>query len=133
MSGSVLHVVAYAVVENQQLLTVRKKNTHKFMFPGGKFQPGENAKAAIQREVREELSCEIAPGTIELLGKYVTTAANEADTELVATVFQGDLIGTPTASNEIVELQWIPIMAEDYVIELAPLITDCILPQLRMS
>lgn len=131
MSESVLHVVAYAVVENQQLLTVRKKNTHKFMFPGGKFQPGESAAAAIQREVREELSCEVAPGTMKMLGKYVTTAANEANTQLVATVFQGDLIGRPVASNEIAELKWIPIMATDYAVGLAPLLTECVLPDLR--
>ena len=131
MSESVLHVVAYAVVDNRQLLTVRKKNTHKFMFPGGKFRPGENAETAIQREVREELSCEIAPGSMKMLGKYVTTAANEANTQLIATVFQGDLLGRPIASNEIAELKWIPIVAADYSVELAPLLTDCVLPDLR--
>ncbi|MEA5463525.1 NUDIX hydrolase [Leptothoe sp. PORK10 BA2] len=127
----VLHVVAYAVVEHQQLLTVRKKNTHKFMFPGGKFRPGEDAVTAIQREVREELNCEIDPNTFRLLGKFVTVAANEANTQLVATVFQGGLMGIPVASSEIVELQWIPIMAADYGIELAPLLTDWVLPHLR--
>ena len=131
MNQSILHVVAYAVVENQQLLTVRKKNTQKFMFPGGKFQPGENAETAIQREVREELSCDIDLTTFNTLGKFVTTAANEANTQLVATVFQGGLIGTPVASNEIAELQWIPIMAESYGIELAPLLTEWVLPYLR--
>lgn len=131
MSESVLHVVAYAVINNRQLLTVRKKNTDKFMFPGGKFQPGENAEAAIQREVREELSCEVAPGSMKMLGKYVTTAANEANTQLVATVFQGDLLGRPVASNEIAELKWIPIVAAEYSVELAPLLTDCVLPDLR--
>ena len=127
----VLHVVAYAVVENQQLLTVRKKNTHKFMFPGGKFQPGENAEAAIQREVREELSCEIDLSQFRPLGKFVTAAANEANTQLVATVFQGGLIGTPVASSEIAELHWLPIIEESYTVELAPLLTDCVLPHLR--
>ena len=131
MSGSVLHVVAYAVVENQQLLTVRKKNTHKFMFPGGKFKSGETAETAIQREVREELSCEIAPCSLTLLGTFETIAANEADTRLVATVFQGDLIGTPTASSEIAELRWISILAEDYDLDLAPLLTDWVLPHFR--
>lgn len=133
MTQAVLHVVAYAVVEQQKLLTVRKKNTQKFMFPGGKFQPGESAEAAIYREVQEELSCEIAPSTFQLLGEFVTTAANEANTQLVATVFQGSLLGLPTASSEIAELQWIPIMAENYAVELAPLLTDCVLPHLRQS
>lgn len=131
MSQAVLHVVAYAVVEQQKLLTVRKKNTQKFMFPGGKFQPGEDAEAAIYREVREELSCEIDSSTFKPLGKFVTTAANEANTQLVATVFQGRLLGIPKASSEIAELQWIPIMAKEYALELAPLLTDCVLPWLR--
>ncbi|MEM9265269.1 MAG: NUDIX domain-containing protein [Cyanobacteria bacterium P01_F01_bin.13] len=131
MSQSTIHVVAYAVVVNQQLLTVRKKNTEKFMFPGGKFELGENAEAAIQREVREELSCEIDLSTFKTLGKFVTIAANEANTQLVATVFQGSLLGTPIASNEIAELRWIPIMAKGYEIELAPLLTEWVLPYLR--
>lgn len=131
MTQPILHVVAYAVINSQQLLTVRKKNTQKFMFPGGKFQPGENAESAIRREVREELSCDIDPSTFETLGTFVTTAANEANTKLVATVFQGDLMGTPVASSEIAELRWIPIMAQEYAVELAPLLTEWVLPQLR--
>ncbi len=75
------------------------------MFPGGKFQPGENAEIAICREVREELSCEIDADTFKLLGKFVTIAASEENTQLVATVFQGSLLSTPVASNEIAKLQ----------------------------
>ncbi|MEO0351944.1 MAG: NUDIX domain-containing protein [Cyanobacteria bacterium P01_A01_bin.15] len=133
MSPSVLHVVAYAVVQNQQLLTVRKRNTRKFMFPGGKYQPGESAEMAIQREVREELSCEVDMATLKLLGKFSTAAANEANTQLLATVFQGSLTATPRASSEIAELRWIPIMAKDYTVELAPLLTEWVLPYLRAA
>ncbi|MEO0869644.1 MAG: NUDIX domain-containing protein [Cyanobacteria bacterium J06642_11] len=133
MAQAILHVVAYAVVEHQKLLTVRKQNTRKFMFPGGKFQPGESAEAAIYREVKEELSCEIDSSTFQLLGEFVTAAANEANTQLVATVFQGGLLGTPVASSEIAELQWIPILADNYTLDLAPLLTDCVLPHLRQS
>ncbi|MEM9487383.1 MAG: NUDIX domain-containing protein [Cyanobacteria bacterium P01_F01_bin.116] len=133
MSQTVIHVVAYAVIDQQQLLTVRKKNTKKFMFPGGKFENGENAEAAIQREVKEELDCDIDKSTFKPLGKFVTTAANEANTQLVATVFQGGLIGTPVATNEIAELRWVPIMAEAYDVELAPLLTECVLPRLRQQ
>ncbi|NEP61038.1 MAG: NUDIX domain-containing protein [Symploca sp. SIO2G7] len=131
MSQSVLYVVAYAVVNQQQLLTVRKKDTQKFMFPGGKFKSGENAEAAIRREIQEELSCNIDCRTFKLLGKFTTAAANEANTQLIATVFQGDLMGTPVASSEIAEIKWISIMAKDYAIELAPLVADCVLPHLR--
>ena len=35
-----IRVVAYAVVENRRLLIVRKRNTSKFMFPGGQIAAG---------------------------------------------------------------------------------------------
>lgn len=34
----------------------------KWEFPGGKIEPGESAEAALQREIREELGCEIEIG-----------------------------------------------------------------------
>ncbi len=39
----------------------------KWEFPGGKPEPGEDARAALAREIREELALEIAVG--EWLGR----------------------------------------------------------------
>lgn len=44
------------------LLAQRPADKHlplKWEFPGGKVEPGEEATAAIVREIREELGCEV--------------------------------------------------------------------------
>ena len=56
--------VVCAVIERgaQVLLARRPPHKHlplKWEFPGGKVEPGEEPAAAIIREIREELGCEI--------------------------------------------------------------------------
>lgn len=44
------------------LVSQRRQNTHlpgMWEFPGGKFEPGENAQQALQRELSEELSIKV--------------------------------------------------------------------------
>lgn len=44
------------------LLAQRPRHKHqalKWEFPGGKVEPGETVEAALVREIREELACEI--------------------------------------------------------------------------
>ena len=56
--------VVCAVIEREGhlLLAQRPVDKHlplKWEFPGGKVEPGEPAPAAIMREIREELGCDI--------------------------------------------------------------------------
>ena len=56
--------VVCAVIERgaQVLLAQRPPDKHlplKWEFPGGKVEPGEEPAAAIVREIREELGCDI--------------------------------------------------------------------------
>jgi 8-oxo-dGTP diphosphatase len=89
-----LKVVAYAVVDQQQLLLVRKRNTTKFMFPGGKLKAGESELEAVIREVQEELNCEVERSSVYFLGHFTTMAANEADTILEASVYGANCGGS---------------------------------------
>lgn len=43
----------------------------KWEFPGGKVEPGETARAALKREILEELGLEVAVG--DELGTFSTT------------------------------------------------------------
>jgi 8-oxo-dGTP diphosphatase len=61
-------VAAAIVVERERVLvTQRKAGTHlagAWEFPGGKVEPGEDPREALQRELREELGIAVQVGEI---------------------------------------------------------------------
>lgn len=83
-------------------------------FPGGKIEPGETARQALEREIREELHCEIA------VGDELTTTRHAYGFGIVTlTTFRCDLVsGTPVLtehaavtwrpSSTLLELTWAP-------------------------
>jgi 8-oxo-dGTP diphosphatase len=63
-----LLVAAAVIVERAEvLLTQRKRGTHlagSWEFPGGKVEPGEDPRAALRRELREEVGIDVVVGEI---------------------------------------------------------------------
>lgn len=114
-----------------ELLTVRKTGTNRFMLPGGKLDPGEDAAHAAVREVAEELGLTLEIGDLHLLGTFDEIAANEAATRLDATIFSAALHGTPRVAREIAEMRWMPI--ENPPGDVAPLLARHVLPALRSA
>jgi 8-oxo-dGTP diphosphatase len=56
--------VVCALIERDGCLLLARRPEHKHLplkweFPGGKVEPGEDPTAAIIREIREELGCDI--------------------------------------------------------------------------
>ncbi len=56
--------VVCAVIERDGHVLVAQRPPHKLLplkweFPGGKVEPGEEASAAIIREIHEELGCQV--------------------------------------------------------------------------
>jgi len=49
----VLDVLAWVVLRDDRMLTVRTRGRDAFYLPGGKREPGESDVAALRREVRE--------------------------------------------------------------------------------
>ena len=64
MVGTRQVVVGAAVVRDRRLLACRRtappEAAGRWELPGGKVEPGEALEAALVREVREELGCDIA-------------------------------------------------------------------------
>ena len=57
-------VMGAAIIHEGRVLTARRTAPRHLAgcweFPGGKVEPGEDPQAAVVREIREELACEIA-------------------------------------------------------------------------
>ncbi|WP_018779591.1 NUDIX domain-containing protein [Paenarthrobacter sp. Y-19] len=124
-------VSAVCVYNNEgQLLTVRKRGTDKFMHPGGKPEPGETAAQAAARELSEEVGIKVSPEQLEPLGVWLAVAANEAATNIEATVFTAPGTWDAHPSAEIAEIRWLDLSAP-LPADLAPLLTDHVLPALK--
>jgi len=116
-----------------RLLTVRKRGTAMFMHPGGKPEPGETAVQAAARELAEEVGIVVRPEDLDLMGVWIADAANEAATDIEATVFIAPGTWEATPAAEIAEIRWLDISAPAGAAlphDLAPLLTDHILPLL---
>jgi 8-oxo-dGTP pyrophosphatase MutT (NUDIX family) len=127
-----IHVSAVVFRDSQdKVLTVRKRGTEKFMFPGGKPEPGESPVATAVREVQEELGIDLEGAQLTQLGVFEAPAANEAEHTVVATVFSYDGDIAPNAAAEIAELSW--VSPHQPAVELAPLLADYVFPALKSS
>jgi len=83
-------------------------------FPGGKAEPGEFLREALEREIREELECTVAAGN------EVTTTTHDYDfAEVTLTTFYCHLISGEPQPTEHACIKWLP-PDELYTIDWAP-------------
>ncbi|WP_079479134.1 (deoxy)nucleoside triphosphate pyrophosphohydrolase [Halobacillus salinus] len=108
--------VVAAILENEQeeVLCALRSNEmslpNMWEFPGGKVEEGEDIRTALEREIQEELSCQVKTGTIfhDHTHEYESFAVR-----LIA--LKVDLVhGVPTA-KEHAKLLWMP---KDYLLSL---------------
>lgn len=126
-----IHVSAVVLRDGAgQVLTVRKRGTGRFMFPGGKPEPGESPAETAIRETREEIGIGLDPGLLRRLGTFRADAANEDGFTVVAEVFEHPVVAIGDPAGEIEEVRWQPLLAE-YPDDVAPLLAHHVLPALR--
>jgi len=113
-----IDVVGAVIVKDGQVLCAQRgphgSLAGMWEFPGGKIEPGETPRDALEREITEELRCTVT------VGDEVTTTSHEYDFGIVTlTTFYCELVeGVPTltehadvtwlAPDELPRLAWAP-------------------------
>lgn len=94
-----INVVGAVIRRNGTILCAQRGLTGSlpgmWEFPGGKIEEGETPPEALEREIVEELNCEVS------VGELITTTAHEYDFGIVnLTTFYCELVsGTPVLSE----------------------------------
>lgn len=113
-----IHVVGAIIKSNNKILCAQrgpgKSLAYLWEFPGGKVEPGETEKEALEREIREELNCKI-----DVKDKVTTTRYEYNFGFVNLTTFECDLLEGEPSLTEHVAVKWLP--AEDLMrLEWAP-------------
>lgn len=102
-----IHVVGAVIVEDGLVLCAQRgpsgAQAGLWEFPGGKIEPGESPRAALLREIAEELDC-----TVEV-GDEVTTTSHEYDAGVVVlTTYYCRLVSGTPRPTEHATITWLP-------------------------
>jgi 8-oxo-dGTP pyrophosphatase MutT (NUDIX family) len=78
-------------------LSTRSKGKDTYYIPGGKRDGNESDQEALIREIKEEFSIDLSPGTIEYVGTFEAQAHGKPEGTVVRMIcyksgFSGDTI-----------------------------------------
>lgn len=101
----IIDVVGAVVVRDGLVMCVQRgpagNLAHLWEFPGGKIEPRETPRSALEREILEELNCRIA------VGDEVTTTTHEYDFAIInLTTFYCELVEGDPHLVEHADLAW---------------------------
>lgn len=109
-------VVGAVIIREGTVLCVQRGNAGtlpgKWEFPGGKVEPGEEAVAALAREIREELDCAVDVGDLLTTTVYDYPFGTVKLMTYVCALTEGDPSLTEHAAmmwalpGQLTELDW---------------------------
>jgi 8-oxo-dGTP pyrophosphatase MutT (NUDIX family) len=102
-----IDTVAWVRIEAGRILCARPRGRDVFYIPGGKREGAESDLETLVREIREELTVELAPETVAHAGTYEAGVPGPADGTVVRMAcYTADYRGELAPSSEIDELAW---------------------------
>lgn len=104
-----------------------EKSVTQYLMPGGKLEEKSDVEC-LQREIKEELDCDVNMEDLALIGEYEDMAATPGR-DVMIRLYKGKLIGDPVPSSEIGALHWMG--REDATNQrVSPIIRNKIIPDL---
>jgi len=96
------------IIVDRQVLVERSVGKEYFIHPGGRIEPGETAKQAVVRELKEEFTIDVDEADLEEFDHNTAPAANSPEVLVHMDVF---LVkkwrGTITPDSEVEEIRWL--------------------------
>jgi len=101
-------LVVAALIRRDGLLLISRRRLdqampHFWEFPGGKVEAGEAPQAALAREVREELGCDVEVGRIDDVVFHAYPAF-----DLYMLVYGCRLVAGEPRAVAVAEIAWVP-------------------------
>ncbi len=107
-------IVRAVCVMDGWLLLCRRRGTPRSYLPGGHIEPGEGARAALRRELREELGHRAAVGPFLGAVEHRFSDARHQSTHEINLLFQTRIAGLrpdriPAALEIRIMFEWVPL------------------------
>ncbi|MDE1460963.1 NUDIX hydrolase [Spartinivicinus poritis] len=100
--------LAWIFIKDKKILGTRSKGKDTYYIPGGKREVGETDQAALIREIKEELSIELKPETLEYIATFKAQAHGRSEgTQVKMTCYLAEFSGEIRAHAEIEEVKWL--------------------------
>jgi ADP-ribose pyrophosphatase YjhB (NUDIX family) len=100
--------VAWLHLHEGRVLSTRSRGKDRFYFPGGKREAGETAAQALRREIEEELTVQLRPGSLRYLGTFEAQAhGHPAGVRVRMICYAAEYEGTLQPAHEIEEVAWL--------------------------
>ena len=74
----VIDKLAWLYIRDGKFLAVRSQGKELFYLPGGKREAGESDEQALMREIKEELSVDLLPDSIQYAETFIAQADGKA-------------------------------------------------------
>lgn len=107
MEISLIDKLAWIYLKDRKILSTRSKGKDVWYIPGGKREQGESDQQALVREIKEELSVDLLPETLQYAGTFKAQAHGKPEGVFVQmTCYYGDFTGIVKPSAEIEEMTY---------------------------
>lgn len=121
----IIDKLAWIEIKNKKILSTRSIGKDTYYLPSGKREAGESDAEALCREIKEELSIEIQPDSIRLVGVFEAQAHGHPPGTLVRmTCYSAGYSGKIMAASEIAEVKWFRHADKEFISEVDKLIFD---------